>query len=153
MNQQQAYDLFFPLIENSGYVFYKCSLVYAVRAEAGEYIETWTADGLETTNYANPGDFIVQNLQTESLEKYIVSEEMFFNRYKFFYWFQDGAVYMPTGRVKGVIYYGPDMEFVAKWGRNMVLKAGDFIVTPLPGEQEVYRIAAKEFYETYETLS
>ncbi len=152
MNQQQAYDLFFPVIESSGDVFYKCSLVYAVKAKDGEYIETWTADGLETTNYANPGDFIVQNLQTEALEKYIVSEEMFFNRYKFFYWSEEGAVYMPTGKVKGVIYYGPDIEFVAKWGRNMVLKGGDYIVAPLGG-QEVYRIAAKEFYETYERLS
>ena len=153
MNQQQAYDLFFPVIESSGDVFYKCSLVYAVKAKTGEFVETWTADGLETTNYANPGDFIVQNLQTEALEKYIVSEEMFFNRYKFFYWSEDGAVYMPIGKVKGVIYYGPDMEFVAKWGRNMVLKAGDYIVTPLPDEKEVYRIAAKEFHETYEKLS
>jgi kynurenine formamidase len=153
MNQQQAYDLFFPVIESGGNVFYKCSLVYAVKAQPGEFIETWTADGLETTNYANPGDFIVQNLQTEALEKYIVSEEMFFNRYKFFYWSQDGAVYMPKGKVKGVIYYGPDIEFVAKWGRNMALKSGDYIVTPLPDEKEVYRIAAKEFYETYEKLS
>jgi hypothetical protein len=73
MNQQQAFDLFSPLIEQRGKIYFKCSLVYVVCAKEGDYIETWTADGLETTNYANEGDFIVQNIQTEAQEKYIVT--------------------------------------------------------------------------------
>ena len=32
----------------------------------------------------------------------------------------------------------------------MVLKTGDFIVSPCPDFKEVYRIARKEFFETYE---
>lgn len=150
MNQKEAFELFSPLIEQRGKIYFKCSLVYVVCAKEGDYIETWTADGLETTNYANEGDFIVQNIQTEAQEKYIVTPDMFFKRYKFFYWSGDGAIYMPTGKVKAVIYDGADCEFVAKWGRNMVLKTNDFIVAPLPESKEVYRIASKEFYETYE---
>jgi hypothetical protein len=41
------------------------------------------------------------------------------------------------------------MEFVASWGRNMVLKTGDMIVSPCPNFSEVYRIARQEFDETY----
>ena len=67
MNQKEAFELFSPLIEQRGKIYFKCSLVYVVCAKEGDYIETWTADGLETTNYANEGDFIVQNIQTRTL--------------------------------------------------------------------------------------
>ena len=103
MNQKEAFELFSPLIEQRGKIYFKCSLVYVVCAKEGDYIETWTADGLETTNYANEGDFIVQNIQTEAQEKYIVTPDMFFQRYKFFYWSEDGAIYMPTGKVKAPV--------------------------------------------------
>jgi len=101
----------------------KFGLVLVRRAEPKEYIETWTADGLETTNYANDGDFVLRNLQTEYQEEYIVTEEMFFKRYKFFYYSDnDHAVYMPTGRVRAVTYYGEETSFIANWGRPMALK-------------------------------
>ncbi len=150
MNQKEAFELFFPLIQSYGKEYYKISLVYAEMALPGDYVETWTSDGLETTNYAKHGDFIVQNIQTEYQEKYIVSHEMFFKRYKFFYYHDKGAIYMPIGKVKAIIYNGQDCEFIAKWDRNMSLKTGDFIATPLPYMDEVYRIAAKEFFESYE---
>lgn len=152
MNQKDAFDLFFPLINFNGKEYQKCTLVYAEIAYKGQYIETWTADGLETTNYANEGDFIVQNIQTEAQEKYIVSPQMFNQRYNFFYFHNNGAICMPKGKVKAIIYNGEDCEFIAKWGRIMVLKTGDFIVTPLPSCDEVYRIAAKEFYESYDLV-
>jgi len=150
MKQQDAYEQFFPLIEFSGKIYRKSSLVYVVVANNKEFIETWTNDGLETTNYANPGDFIVQNLQTENLEKYVVPPEMFKSRYDFFYWCGSGVVCIPLGKVKATQYDGEDIQFVAKWGRLMVLKTGDFIVSPCPDFKEVYRIARKEFFETYE---
>ena len=152
MNQQQAYDHFYPEINQNGKVYKKYGLIYAYKAKSDEFIETWTQDGLETTNYAKEGDFVVQNLQTEFREKYIVSEAMFFKRYRFFYYSGDGAVYIPTGKVKATIYFGDDMYFVAKWGRLMVLKYGDYIVTPMPNQDEVYRIARQEFFETYEEV-
>ena len=69
MNQKDAYEFFTPLIEFSGKIYKKTSPVYAYLAEPGEYIETWTEDGLETTNYAKNGDYIVQNLNTIAKEK------------------------------------------------------------------------------------
>ena len=72
MTQQEAYSYFFPEIRDNGQEYYKTCLIYAYPAQINEFIETWTADGLETTNYAKEGDFIVQNLQTECQEKYIV---------------------------------------------------------------------------------
>jgi len=108
---------------------------------------------LETTNYAKEGDFIVQNLQTECQEQYIVPCDMLFNRYKFFYYYEKGAVYIPKGKIIACRYYGAGLEFVAKWGRLMSLKTGDYIVSPSPNYSEVYRIASQEFFETYEKIS
>ena len=150
MTQQDAYEQFFPLIDFNGKLYRKSSLVYAFISNDKEYVETWTNDGLETTNYSKPGDFIVQNLQTENQERYVVPEYMFKLRYKFFYWYDKGVICMPTGKVKAIQYSGEDTVFVAKWGRLMILKTGDFIVSPYPDFQEVYRIARKEFFETYE---
>lgn len=153
MTQKQAYDLFMPMINDFGKDYYKYSLVRAFVANGGEYIETWTSDGLETTNYSKEGDFIVQNLQTESMEKYIVSSEMFHSRYDFFYQDKFGAIYLPKGKIKACMYTGETLSFIANWGRQMILKSGDFIASPFPSFNEVYRIAQKEFYETYEELS
>ena len=150
MNQDIAYQLFFPEIDCNGKIYRKYSLIRAFVAQGGEYIETWTADGLETTNYAKKGDFIVQNLQTECLESYIIDNNTFFERYGLFYYSENYAICFPKGKVKATVYHGEDTEFVAKWGRLMTLKTGDYIVAPYPHLNEVYRIARKEFLETYE---
>jgi hypothetical protein len=152
ITQQEIFDIFSSYLIDGGRDFYKTGLVLVRRAKPGEYIETWTADGLETTNYAKPGDFVLKNLQTEYQEEYVVTEDMFFKRYKFFYFSDDDhAVYMPTGKIRAAIYYGEELSFIAKWGRPMVLKTGDYIVSPYPTLDEIYRIAGKEFYETYES--
>ncbi len=137
MTQEEAYSYFFPEIRDNGQEYYKTCLIYAYPATLNQYIETWTADGLETTNYAKEGDFVVRNLQTECQEEYIVP------------W---GAVYIPQGKIIACRYYGSEVEFVAKWGRLMSLKPGDYIVSPSPNYTEVYRIASQEFFETYEKL-
>ncbi len=65
--------------------------------------------------------------------------------------------YRSIGRVKAVELTPERCEamklpsvfhFEAPWGEAMVAKAGDFIVAP-PDGAEVYRIARKEFFETY----
>lgn len=149
MNQKEACDFFMPLIDFSGKVYVKTSPVYAYLAEVGEYIETWTEDGLETTNYAKEGDYVVQNLNTDSKEKYIVTYEVFHQRYEKIQDFEIGYIMSPKGSVKGCVYQGGELEFVAAWGRIMIIKPGDMIVTPLPNCNEVYRIARKEFDQTY----
>jgi hypothetical protein len=77
---------------------------------------------------------------------------MLFSRYKFFYYYDLGAVFIPQGKIIACRYYGSDLEFVAKWGRLMSLKTGDYIVSPSPYYNEVYRIAAQEFFETYQKI-
>ena len=149
MTQEQAYNEFIPYINDTGKTYRKISPVFARFAKEGEYIETWTDDGLETTNYAKDGDYVVKNLYTSMQEEYIVSNEMMTQRYDFVYEVTEGGIYKPTGKVKAAIYSGQEIQFIAKWGRNMTLKPGDMIVTPLPLCKEVYRIAAKEFYESY----
>ena len=149
MNQNIAFEIFFPEIDCNGKIYRKYSLIKAFIAEGGEYIETWTADGLETTNYAKTGDYVVQNLYTSMREEYIVSADMMLQRYNFVCTLDAGGIYKPKGKVKASIYSGEEIKFVAKWGRMMTLKPGDMIVTPLPDCKEVYRIAAKEFYESY----
>ena len=149
MRQEEAYSYFFPEIRDNGQEYFKTCLIYAYPAHLNEYIETWTADGLETTNYAKEGDFVVMNLYTSMKEEYIVCPDMMTARYDFIFSLSEGGIYKPTGKVKAAIYSGEEIQFIAKWGRNMTLKPGDMIVTPLPHCKEVYRIAAKEFYESY----
>ena len=149
MTQIEAFNNYYPLIKNNGKVYSKYSLIRAFIAFGGEHIETWTADGLETTNIANEGDFIVQNMQTESKEIYIIPPDMFHKRYKYFYTDGFGAIFLPKGKVFACEYTGEQTSFIAKWGREMILKPGDYIACPFPESREVYRIAAKEFYETY----
>ena len=95
MNQNTAFEIFFPEIDCNGKIYRKYSLIKAFIAEGGEYIETWTADGLETTNYAKKGDFIVQNLQTEYLESYIIDNITFFERYGLLYFSGYEAICFP----------------------------------------------------------
>jgi hypothetical protein len=57
--------------------------------------------------------------------------------------------YKATGSCQAAVYDGPNIKFIATWGEEMSLKTGDMICTPLPNGGEVYRIAAKEFSETY----
>jgi hypothetical protein len=111
MNHEDAYNSFFPLINEYGKIYRKYALIYARPAQENEYIETWTADGLETTNYAKKDDFVVKNLQTEYQEEYIIPEEMFYQRYIKLYDHEDGSIYKPIGKIKAAIYQGSDIEF------------------------------------------
>lgn len=56
--------------------------------------------------------------------------------------------YKALGSVKGIRYDDEEIEFMAIWGQPMVLKKGDMIVTT--DGSEVYRIAWKEFNQTYD---
>ena len=149
MTQQQMLDIFLNQIEQSPNIYYKSSLVLARPANIDEYIETWTADGLETRNYAKFGDFVVKNLQTEFQEEYIVSKDAIHKRYNLFYFTDNGAVLIPKGKIKGIVYSGEDFHFIAKWGQLMIVKTGDYLVCPFPDCDEIYRIAQQEFFETY----
>ena len=147
MSQEEAIAKFMPEIESNGTDFEKFTKIKARPAQPGEVIETITADGKETMNTANEGDFVVSNLGGSG-EEYILSGDKLAKRYKEV---GDG-IYQATGECRGVTYSGPETSFQASWGQPMVLKPGDMIVTPLPQKGEVYRIARQEFESTYRPI-
>jgi hypothetical protein len=147
MSQEEAIAKFMPEIESNGTDFEKFTQIKARIARPGEMIETITADGKETMNQAQQGDFVVSNLGGSG-EEYILSGDKLAKRYKEV---GDG-IYQATGECRGVVYSGPETSFQASWGQPMVLKPGDMIVTPLPQKGEVYRIARQEFESTYRPI-
>jgi hypothetical protein len=147
MSQEEAIAKFMPEIESNGTDFEKFTQIKARIARPGEMIETITADGKETLNQAQQGDFVVSNLGGSG-EEYILSGDKLAKRYKEV---GDG-IYQATGECRGVTYNGPETSFEASWGQPMVLKPGDMIVTPLPQMGEVYRIARQEFESTYKPM-
>ena len=44
---------------------------------------------------------------------------------------------------------GEEFYITAPWGSEQLAKEGDKFVAPLPDTNEIYRIARKEFDETY----
>jgi len=151
MTQQEAIAYFLPLIESNGKIYEKFTEIDARPAIAGEVIVTITGDGKETTNTAKEGDVVVRNLTT-ARELYILSGSKLAARYKPVAGSNNAEGwkrYKATGECQGLQYNGSNIVFEASWGENMVLKTGDMICTPLPNKAEIYRIAAKEFTETY----
>lgn len=149
MTQEKAFEIFKPDLTDFGKVYKKYGLVQAIYAPENITIETWTFDGLETTNTSKQNDMLVRNLQTEWQECYLVPENKFFDRYILFYNTECGSIYIPKGKIVACMYLGQDCSFYAPWGKLMMLKTGDYIASPYPQFDEVYRIAAKEFQETY----
>ena len=145
-------------MKSEGAVCKKYKNIYARRAKPGEEVQTITADGLETINRAGANDFVVKN-QTGAGEVYVMDKKKFTDRYVFFKRGDDGFdEYLPKGKIialeltTGVLQQlGLPDEFVfeAPWGEPMVAKKGDYIACP-PGGSEAYRIARKEFFETYQ---
>lgn len=153
MTQQQAQEKFLPSINAYGQNYNKKTEVLARPANPGEAIQTVTSDGKETVNTAKEGDYVVQNM-TAAKEQYILSPDKLAKRYKMIAHVGNGwTKYKATGSVKGLQYKGenfglpPETQFMASWNEPMALKDGDMIVTP--DGKEVYRIARKEFGETY----
>lgn len=149
---------FQSLFQVSGRMARKTARVWIRPAGAAEYIETHTADGLETANVAQAGDMVVKNT-TEAGECYLLAAEVVQKRY------------IPTGNTDGiweemapvahtwVLLLTPEVlsqtaleapfHFMARWQEPMIAKRYDYLAMP-PDNTEIYRIAAKEFDETYQ---
>lgn len=132
-------------------------MVRAKKAQAGLVVVTKTSDGDETQNTAETGDWLVEN-QTSTNELYLVKAETFKKKYSLVQSLEKGwGCYQPKGEISGLIV-GKDhleafgassvMEFQAPWKDTMIVKPGDMLVVP-PEKNEIYRIAKKEFGETY----
>lgn len=161
LTQQEMLDKYLPILLTSGGFYQKKVRVFSRPAVIGEFIETITADGKETERLvSDPGLVVVCNHMTGAKEKYVMEKEKFDRRYtfkhncdqelsEFFGW----SMYQAIGTVFGIVYVGEDTQFIASWGEPMVLKNGDMICTPTPDENEIYRIAIREFNETYEAVA
>lgn len=158
VSQEKILKDILPLLKKAE-TYEKYKIIYARRAVTGEEIETYTSDGYETKNTAKEGDFIVKNT-TDAHEMYILTEEKFNKRYTYVKNLDNTwNIYQPIGKIKAVKVNstllkklsGSDKSFhiITSWGENMIVKKGDFLVSPLE-YNEVYRIANKEFWETYQ---
>ncbi|MEM1121892.1 MAG: hypothetical protein AAGJ18_15680, partial [Bacteroidota bacterium] len=151
-----------PLLKKKGKLYQKSKNIYARPAKMGEVIQTVTSDGLETENrVTKAGSFVVQN-QTKAAEQYIVEPQIFQGKYEFLEEVEgDFALYRCIGKIKVLkltrklwerLDFAPQqIYFEAPWGQKMVLKLYDYMVCPLD-YSEVYRIARKEFWETYQKV-
>lgn len=152
----------FPLIKTANEIYKKFQQVHARPARPGETITSTTDDGEETTNTAGDDDMIVRNL-TEAQEMYIVGKKKFDSRYSPLEPVDDEwTLYDPLGEVMALeitreltdkFNVGEAFYIVAPWGSEQLAREGDKFVSPLPDLDEVYRIARKEFDETYQLKS
>lgn len=157
-NQERFLKSMVPQFRASGKLYRKYKRIFARQTVKNEKIQTVTSDGLETSNTAKEGDFVVKN-ETYAQEMYIIGSKKFNERYRLLGEDKDGfSEYEPLGKVIGLeltinllteLGLDVEFEFMAPWGEKMVAKKGDYLVTQLD-YSEVYRIARKEFFETYE---
>ncbi len=160
ISQQGLMARVLPMLRSEGKVYEKTRTIYARLAKEGEHIDTITSDGFETTNTAKKGDFIVKN-KTEAEECYILSSESFNKTYEYLRAYDENYnEYIPNKKIIGLeinsSFFAEENEkelyFVAPWGAKMVVKENDFLVCPTD-YSEIYRIARKEFFETYQLSS
>ena len=164
MTQSEMMNAFGPAVAYAGKIYAKKTKVFARPAVEGEVVVTITSDGKETQNTAKAGDFVVEN-QTAAKEQYIVAGSTFQKRYMPLTETTPSATgfseYKAVGKCLGIVYKGTvntenlsleskEIMFISSWKEEMVLKPGDMLVAPLPDTESLYRIAAKEFAETYE---
>lgn len=158
--QQELLDFFIPKLDKSFAKYRKKSLVKARQAQVGQEVITHTSDGIETKNTASEGDWLIEN-QTSVKEQYLIKSETFQKKYTLRNSMGDGwGCYQPKGNVLGIevddkllLSLGAQnqLEFEAPWKESMVVKSGDFLIIP-EDLNEIYRIAKKEFGETYELV-
>lgn len=160
ITQQEMLAHFLPILENNGKRYKKKSMIRAKKAKPGQLVVTKTSDGDETKNLAQAGDWLVEN-QTSTNELYLVKSETFKKKYTLVQALEHGwGCYQPKGEILGIVVevnhldsfnVSSVMEFQAPWRDTMIVRPGDMLVVPAE-KDEIYRIAKKEFGETYVEL-
>lgn len=138
-------------LESSGKLYRKSAEVQAERAAEATPVETILADGTkETSNVAEPGDYIVTGLGGE---RYVVKPEIFQARYVRKPGKKD--VYIARGYAVAVRNpFGRPISIMAPWGEHQRGAADCMIADvfdPAKGQRagEPYLIAGAEFARTY----
>ncbi len=160
ITQKEMLQHFLPLMETQGKRYKKKSLIRAKKAEPGLLVVTRTSDGIETKNTAEKGDWLVEN-QTSAKESYLIKADTFEKKYTLLHSLGNGwGCYRPKGEIFAKKVSSLDLEnlgakdlleFQAPWKESIVLKPGDFLLISLE-KSEIYRVAQKEFTETYEAI-
>jgi hypothetical protein len=160
ITQKEMLKHFLPLMESQGKRYKKKSLIRAKKAEPGMIVVTRTSDGIETRNTAEKGDWLVEN-QTSAKESYLIRADTFSKKYTLMDSLGNGwGCYRPKGEIYAMNVSEADldnfckavlMEFQAPWKESIVVKPGDYLVISLE-KSEIYRVAKKEFLETYEEI-
>tara|TARA_R110000796_G_scaffold34264_1_gene88617 strand:+ start:70 stop:582 length:513 start_codon:yes stop_codon:yes gene_type:complete len=118
---------------------------YAV-AKQQQPVVTYTADGKETQNVAEPQDIIMSG---PSKEQYVVKADKFPKLYTG----EIGSEVIPEQSPRTVARVNnieQPIKFTASWGEEMILKSGDYLVKD--GDEDYYRIAQKEYDATYNSI-
>lgn len=161
-DQSQLLATWVPRLKSHGHVYEKCVEMHARRMETGGSIETVIRGEVETVNTYHAGDFIVHGTQGE---RYVMAPENFASRY-----FVDEPkpssdsilsregfeLFRPKGKIwalqlttTDVATWFPGGNFTAPWGAEMIINAQDFLATPYPAANEVYRIEETAFCTSY----
>jgi hypothetical protein len=162
LSQEDLAESVLPRIKEAQQQFQKFQKVHARPATPGETIVSVTGDGEETTNTADEDEIVVRNL-TEAREMYIVSKSTFDKRYTELEPVDEKwTLYAPTGEVMAIeitreltrqLNVGEEFYIMASWGSEQLAREGDMFVSTIPDLKEIYRIARKEFEETYRLKS
>lgn len=157
--QETLVRVFLPKLKKVGAIYRKIKPIQARKAQAGEVITSVTQSGEETTNRAGGNDVVARN-STDAKELYIITIDKFRQRY-------EGADepgedwkdYLPLGKVKALevnqevmslLNIGSVFLIEAPWEADQYCEEGDYLVSPLPDLEEVYRIGRAEFDQTYQ---
>lgn len=116
-------------------------MAYTV-APTRQQVVTVTADGKETVNVAEPGDIVMSG---SSGEKYVVEAAKFGDLYDG----DPGETVVPNQAPRMAARYSGSAEvvFTARWGEDMVLRPGDYLVLGSSGMP--HRVDRNEFEATY----
>jgi tRNA threonylcarbamoyladenosine modification (KEOPS) complex Pcc1 subunit len=156
--QAKLVSALMPQIREHGRTYRKTLGIEARPARPGEVVVSITSDGEETSNVASDGDMLVRAL-TEAAEQYLVGADEFARLYEKEADVDDGfARYRPRGRVRAIeitrdvtdaLSVADEFFLIAPWRSQQFAREGDLLVAPLPALEKIYRIARKEFEETY----
>ena len=156
--QHELLKIVLPLIRAEHDIYRKSSHVLARPAKSGELVHTVTGDGKETSQHAREDQVVVKNM-TVAKEEYVVDKDEFEERYTLSETIDEHwKLYTAMGEIKAIevtpelqenLGVGDEFHICAAWKEKQKVKKGDYLVAPYPKFNEVYRIAAREFRETY----
>ena len=147
----------------AGPIYAKVARMHIRRVDEAGSLATVLQGKVETTNSYAAGDYIVHGTEGE---RYVLTPATFEARYH-----TDTAVdtadpalaadgyrlYMPKGRVWAeqiadaamLASTFPAGKFIAPWGNEMAMEVGDWVASPYPAANQVYRIEKIAFANTY----